>query len=271
MTSLQVPDSTALAVRPGQTQWTPDQLAGLQALGVDERVDAATLAIFLNQAQRTGLDPFNRQLYLIRRGGKYIIQTGIDGLRVVAERSGRYAGQTPPQWCGPDGQWCDLWPKGWPTAARIGVYKTGFDQPLWAVAMWGEYCPLDRDGNPTSVWREKPALMLVKCAEALALRKAFPHDLSGLYTAEEMGAGPVVEAGPPPLNLEEIMASVDMATSLEEFQHCWRAASQAGVLDRGVVDRLTGEVMPLRDLLMARVHATDEAQPAEATVVGTDE
>jgi hypothetical protein len=51
------------------------------------------LKMFLHQAQRSGLDPLARQIYAIKRNGKMTIQTSIDGFRVVAQRSGQYAGQ----------------------------------------------------------------------------------------------------------------------------------------------------------------------------------
>jgi len=195
-TSLESTRGSALAVSTGQEFWSPQQIAALRQIGIQDAPNA-DLAVFLNFAQRTGLDPFARQIYMIgrreRRGDswatKWTIQASIDGLRIVAERSGDYAGQVGPEYCGPEGIWKDVWvDREPPVAARIGVLRHGFTAPLYAVAYFDEYVQTDREGNPTSMWRSKPKLMIAKCAEALALRKAFPNDLAGLYTADEMGS-----------------------------------------------------------------------------------
>lgn len=182
MTSTEVATtaSTAIAIRADQQYWDDKQMAALRQIGCGE-APAGDLAVFFHQAKRTGLDPFSRQMYMIGRQGRWNIQTSIDGFRVVAQRSGQYAGQAGPFWCGEDGVWKDVWlgAKA-PSAAKVGVYRAGFAEPLWAVARYSEYAA----GGP--MWTKMPATMIAKCAEALALRKAFPQDLSGLYTAEEM-------------------------------------------------------------------------------------
>ena len=173
--------SNELAVKSDQGFWDEKQLAALKQIGLGN-APKGDLAIFLHHAQKTGLDPFARQIYMIQRGGQYTIQASIDGLRIVAQRSGKYRGQTPAYWCGIDGDWTDVWLQPTPpVAAKVGVYADGFAEPLWAVAKWDSYA------QPSSpIWKKMPDLMLAKCAEALALRKAFPQDLSGVYSDEEM-------------------------------------------------------------------------------------
>lgn len=132
-------------------------------------------------ARRTGLDPFARQIYGIKRKGKLCIQTGIDGLRAVAARTGELDGQGGPYWCGPDGVWRDVWlDKAPPAAAKVVVYRKGCRRGFAGVARYGEYA------TGYDFWQRMPAAQLAKCAEALALRKAFPADLSGLYADAEM-------------------------------------------------------------------------------------
>lgn len=138
--------------------------------------------LFIEVAQRTGLNPFAKQIYAVVRQGQMTVQTGVDGYRLIAQRTGEYAGQRGPEWCGPDGEWRDVWLDDIPPkAARVGVLRHGFLEPVWGVALTKSY-----QSSSSPLWKTMPEVMIAKCAEVLALRKAFPQELSGLYGEEEM-------------------------------------------------------------------------------------
>lgn len=177
-----------LVLGANQTFWTDNQRAALAQIGVQKASDA-DLAVFFHQSQRTGLDPFAKQIYMIERKGKQTIQTGIDGFRLIArrtiDRTKEGFGYRPTLWCGRDGQWRDVWlEQEPPAAAKVVVVRGG--QEFDAIALFDSYAGKKYDGNLNAMWSTQGAHMIAKCAEALALRKAFPQDLSGLYTSDEM-------------------------------------------------------------------------------------
>jgi phage recombination protein Bet len=145
------------------------------------------LRLFLAVCERTGLDPLARQIHAVKRWDAsqnrevMAIQTGIDGFRLVADRTGRYApGRDPAFTYDADGT----------LASATSFVKKQTADGTWhevaASARFEEYVATTRDGSPTRFWAKMPHVMLAKVAEALALRRAFPMELSGIYSSDEM-------------------------------------------------------------------------------------
>ena len=159
--------------------WTPEQ-AQLISTTIAPGCSTDELRLFAYACQRTGLDPFSKQIYAIKRGGKMQIQAGIDGLRSIAERTGQLDGSET-YWCGPDGAWVDVWLDSKPpAAAKTILHRKGASHPFVGVARFADY------NAGQGLWSKMPAAMIAKCSEALSLRKAFPADLSGVYSTDEM-------------------------------------------------------------------------------------
>lgn len=161
------------------TTWTPDQVELISST-IAPGCSNDELRLFAYVCQRTGLDPFSKQVYAIKRGGKMTIQAGIDGLRAIAQRTGQLDGSET-YWCGEDGEWNDVWlSTKSPAAAKTVVYRKGSQHPFVGVARFADY------NAGQGLWQKMPSTMIAKCSEALALRKAFPADMSGIYSSDEM-------------------------------------------------------------------------------------
>lgn len=158
------------------------------------------LKFFIYACQRTGLDPFARQIYSVPRGGQRVIQTSVDGFRVIADRTGHYSpGREPTFVHDKDGNLVSA------TAYVKKQTRDGTWHEIAASAMMMEY-----DGK-NNFWKKMPYLMLAKCAECLALRKAFPAEMSGIYGQEEMDqANPAPKF---PLTMEQ---TIELANILKD-------------------------------------------------------
>jgi phage recombination protein Bet len=161
------------------TLWTPEQTQ-LISTTIAPGCSNDELRLFAYACQRTGLDPFSKQIYAIKRGGRMTIQAGIDGLRAIAERTGQLDGSET-YWCGDDGDWRDVWLSNKPpAAAKTIIHRKGASHPFVGVARFADY------NAGQGLWSKMGAAMIAKCSEALALRKAFPADMSGVYSTDEM-------------------------------------------------------------------------------------
>jgi phage recombination protein Bet len=157
---------------------SPDKIALIKSTVAKGCTDNE-LQLFLHACQKTGLDPLMKQIYAVKRGGSMAIQTGIDGFRLIAERTGKYAPGREPSF-----KYINDDPLGGDIISATAYIKKMTDDGTWhevaATARMSEYCPGGQ------FWTKMPHVMIAKVAEALALRRAFPMELSGVYSTEEM-------------------------------------------------------------------------------------
>jgi phage recombination protein Bet len=261
----------ALPVSVNPMTWNADTEAMLEFAGLTwmdgatrKYAPAGVTAGFIAACNRTGLDPTTKQIYAVQFSGKWTVLVGVDGMRAVAQRSHEYGGQTPIQWTADGTTWVDAWlpehmglaKDAKPVAARVGVYRKGFTEPLMQVVTWAEFGMEPRFKGDN--WGTRPAHMLGIRAETHALRRAFPNDLSGLYTAEDADAGEayVIE---PTEDWEVLIEAADTKEAIAEIVE--RARLENELTDRIRTAALTRYGMFNRDEVPAPAPELDPADP----------
>lgn len=158
--------------------------------------DAAEFDQFIHICRAVRLDPLRRQIYAFVFGKnnpqyrRMSIVTGIDGYRAIAERTRNYRPDSQAPRIEYSAEAKD--PKKNPLGivrAEVTVYKHAHGEwfPVVAEAYWDEYAPIKGDvlDEKKDNWRKMARVMIAKCAEAQALRKAWPDDFAGLDVEEE--------------------------------------------------------------------------------------
>lgn len=157
-----------------------------------------SIKLVIGYCKAAGLDPMQKPVHIVpiwdSKSGRMrdVVMPGVGLYRTQASRSGQYAGVSEPEY-GPDvtktigGQeitfpaWCRV------TVKRL--LANGQTAEFSASERWEENYAVkggkEKSIAPNAMWTRRPYAQLAKCAEAQALRKAFP-ELGSAPTADEM-------------------------------------------------------------------------------------
>jgi phage recombination protein Bet len=224
--------------------------------------NATEFDLFVEIARRVGLDPFRRQIYAIVTNKdkadkrQMVTVTGIDGYRAIAARCADYRpDEDEPRITYDEAlKNPDTNPLGIEKAEVI-VHKrdaSGKWHPIKGVAYWDEFAPVQEvwDYDPQSNkrkptgkfalatgkdnWRKMARVMIAKCAEAQALRKGWPEDLSGVYVAEEMHQAEVIDVSPSEaIEREEIDRRRQLIGAKHSIPVMWAAGQPIEMVPHG--------------------------------------
>jgi len=190
-----------LSEQPKGELATPDAYENIQKLytlvknTINGDLNEEEFQLFMHDCKRQGVHPLDRLIHPTirtdRKTGvrKYTAITSIDLFRMRAEATGELAGNDDPVFSRKIGD------AGFEAKVTVWRMVQGQRCPFTATARWSEYKPPPPNDF---MWNTKPHVMLGKCAEALALRKAFPKQLGSLYVREEMEQAGVPGEHPAP-------------------------------------------------------------------------
>ncbi len=172
-TAMTVTEGSSVPVRIDFDDEQLKALASVICRSGDDVAPASFVQVFIAACRHTGLDPFMKQIWPLKIRGNWTVFTGIDGWRVVSQRSGLDAGMDGPEWSDDGETWSPVPLKDNYKLCRVGIWRKGVPRPYVAVVT------LAVKRNDTSdSWKKDPMGMLAIAAERLARRRAFPADTS---------------------------------------------------------------------------------------------
>jgi phage recombination protein Bet len=202
------------------------------------------LMLYFHKCQTMGVHPLDGMIHpSVYKGNagepdKVVFVTSIDVLRSRSTESGLDDGIDEPEY-GPEMDFeCEKETIQVPEWVKVRVYKKGVARPYTGVARWKEYYPGEKRGHQ---YRQKPYLMLAKCAEALARRLAFPKELDKLYTPEEMEATTAMLAGIPDKSSTKPKVTPDQVTEVKQPARTQVAPGNVAIVESVDVKTGTGK------------------------------
>lgn len=260
----------------GRVEWNAEQRKIIRDTFANGANDAEFSAL-METARVRGLDPFKKQVFFVKRWDSqkrcevWAVQISIDGLRGLAERTGRYDGQDEPEYV------YDAEKRL--TACKVRVYRKDHSRPSVGVAFFAEYAQTTKEGKLTKFWAQMPHVMIAKCAEALAIRKGFPEDTSGLFTEEEMAHddsgrvgfdGEIVDMSAPAPESGEVAdphrQDRELDTIKFDLDACTDASEVETLLAKLVDAKLPKDHPRRRELMAAYAAAQARTKPAPPPV-----
>jgi len=252
--------TTKLTKKGALGQWTPEQLDVIRKQIAPNCPDE-DLKFFAMVCVNHKLDPFIGQIHYVPRGGKWTVQISVDGFRSIAARTGEYAGSDDPVFDNDSN----------PKKATVTVYRMigGMRCPFTSTARWNEFFPGEKIGF---MWKSKPCVMLGKCAEAQALRKGFPEEMSGIYVEEEMQKDDAkVTGGPQDFTCKEALAAVKKCKDKAELDTLkLRLSSGIGGMTGDDKDKVMDAVTARSAELLGKKEGIHKGQIVDAEVVETE-
>ncbi|MFE9328357.1 recombinase RecT [Nocardia sp. NPDC052278] len=202
---------TTLTIKPDQLSFSTEQRQALEQLGYRD-LPESQLVLFFHVAKRSGLDPFSKQIYLkadryqLKDRDEYwtndirwSIVTSIEGYRAIGHRAARHCRDTinmpEPLWYdGNENRWVEVWvPRDFqPAAAKYAItihHADGRTARCVGIAHFEEFVQHNSEGGPNTVWAQRPAHQIAKCAEAQAWRHAYPADFAGIELQDTLPTG----------------------------------------------------------------------------------
>lgn len=260
--------TVAIQQKQELTHFDPEQLQIIKNM-LCKGISDDELKLFTAVCKKTGLDPFMKQIYAVKRNGRdgpqMTIQTSIDGYRLIAERTGKYC---------PGRRSTFEYQDGKVSSATAYIKKQTADGTWHEVeetAYYSEYAPpMTKNGYENPFWRDKPHIMLAKCAEALALRKSFPNELSSVYTKEEMDQASNSEIVVKPVQFVSSSQALDLQESLNRCSGDYQDKFNSWLLERKGIKSLNELPLECYENIKSRLTAKSQENKEPVVKYGED-